>query len=736
MWSKDLENGKTELLPAVEGGSITDIIFAGGRLILRATVGSEQKIFVKKIGDMNLLADSDYTVSLESPYKTDGVYNSYLGQLHSHYVPDIDWGKIYSSPEPTPASVEIDYKNAGYDFVALTEHNKVVPDPSAGVLHLSNSEEITPEGLFKHHILAVGINSKIDETASDQDKINQIVAQGGIPIIAHPNALAYKISLKELLRLSSYKHLEIFNQGIDKTYLGNAYALDDYDYLLSKGKKVLATAGDDYTPGNPGFVGAGNVVFAKNLDQSEIISNLKDGNFYANQGPGSPVLNISTSGNEIAVSSDKASDFRFIGKNGKTFKTAQNVSSSVYQTTGDEIFIRIEVSSNGKTSWSQPILINKIKSYSNETAGKKFINLLRGKVITSVKGVLASILPNSLYPKNLPPKGYYSPVFSITNQSTDPTKASVSISYNGDGLDTNPDNLSIYKSNDDGTWTKIDSTVDKAQRTVEAEISESGNYTVSADEPEDTIPPILDLTEPKNLSGLIGDASFKVSASDENAVRRINFYIDGQITLTDEDSSDGWGTTIMMSNYMTGSHKLKIEAEDYAGNLSVKEYEFTVGEKAKITSPLEKTYGHSEMVPINFSSIFPDVAIMLDGKTTVSDLPLRLSDLSLGNHTLLIERDGENLAQVQFSIKTSCADLLVTIEELYSNHKISPPIYFGLFDVISNAQKYEGIGDLTTRDAYLKTAISLIRSMSMRGRILKSSASLIFFDMNYILDMT
>lgn len=31
----------------------------------------------------------NFEVNLSSPYKTDGEYNAYLGQTHSHYVPDV-----------------------------------------------------------------------------------------------------------------------------------------------------------------------------------------------------------------------------------------------------------------------------------------------------------------------------------------------------------------------------------------------------------------------------------------------------------------------------------------------------------------------------------------------------------------------------------------------------------------------------------------------------------------------
>ncbi len=55
----------------------------------------------------------------------------------------------------TPKAVEEAYRDAGYDCVFLTDHNRITPDPGVpGILHVNSSEH----GIGRHHTLALGID--------------------------------------------------------------------------------------------------------------------------------------------------------------------------------------------------------------------------------------------------------------------------------------------------------------------------------------------------------------------------------------------------------------------------------------------------------------------------------------------------------------------------------------------------------------------------------------------------
>lgn len=369
---------------------LSSMIYADGTFLIRNT--ALNTIYAVSTEPLHIAATS--SVSLNSPYKTDGEYQEYLGQTHSHYVPD-----VLPKSTTAPGKTVKKYKDAGYDFIALTEHNIVEPNPGIlGITFLENAEEDT-QGHGGNHILALGIKEKVIQNPNgqlrtiteDKPRIQQVIDQGGLASLAHPNSYWYEWPISELKLLKNYQAIEIYNNGIQKSgrYLefptidnpnpyDNAYALDKFDALLSIRKPVYATAGDDYTPADPGFDGAAVVVFAKSNNPDEILSNLKDGNFYALQGSHAPRIKVTTNGASITATSNTQSNIKFIGNGGKMLKEERNVLVSTYTANGSEIYVRVEVTADGKTSWSQPIYVNENKNVMAYMPGRNSIDLAKG----------------------------------------------------------------------------------------------------------------------------------------------------------------------------------------------------------------------------------------------------------------------------------------------------------------------------------------------------------------------
>jgi hypothetical protein len=70
-------------------------------------------------------------VTLESPYRPKA--RMFRGQLHAHTT--------NSDGTQSPAGVVAAYKKAGYDFVAITDHNHNTPDPGVpGILFVPGVE--------------------------------------------------------------------------------------------------------------------------------------------------------------------------------------------------------------------------------------------------------------------------------------------------------------------------------------------------------------------------------------------------------------------------------------------------------------------------------------------------------------------------------------------------------------------------------------------------------------------
>ncbi len=572
LWGKDMESIDAEFWQIDEDEfDLREIIYASGKLIITSLDRSGNtgaKLFVYNQSDFDF-ENLDYEVELSSPYKTDGEYNAYLGQTHSHYIPDVNWMDVYRSDiTRNPAETVEEYKNAGYDFMALTEHNQVVEMPLIdGIMQIKDAEEST-QGWFKHHILSLGIITHIDESASDQDRINQVLQQGGLPIFAHPDSWVYGATTKTLLNLNNLKHIEIYNNAIRKSPIPDAYALDDADKLLSKKKNIFLTAGDDYTPGMPGFDGAGVVVFSKNLSQEEILQNMKDGNFYALQGSEAPRITVNVAGNQISINSDRESEIQFIGEDGKILQKSEDVLSSTYSVVGDEVYVRAQVTAGRKSAWTQPIFVSRKLSKSTSDIGEHFIDLGQAKLISNNSDqVTAKILPITEYPDSAPPLGFFSEVYSLCSQGDVYGGTKLVISYDSDNILTSANNLSLYVFSEiENTWEKIASVIDFENNTVYADLEHFSLYTLSADEPEDMENPTVKLISPTEFNNLNGEISFEATATDNNAVVSVDYYLEDKLIYSDSDSSDGWLWHADLNNIADGNYELKIVAYDLSGN--------------------------------------------------------------------------------------------------------------------------------------------------------------------------
>ena len=582
LWGKNLETGEENIWPVGgSGGYIHSLVYADGKLIvinrLAGTIGT--RLYVMDINDLSL-RPNDYTVTLDSPYKTDGDYQPLLGQLHAHYIPDYDLSSIYAGWNKTPIDVANRYLDEGYNFIAITEHDAITQNLNIpNILDINYSEEDT-EAPSKHHILAIGISSQINENDSDQNRVNQINEQGGLAFLAHPNANVYSESMKQLLDLNGYLGLEIFNSGVNKWYLvaGEPYALDKWDNLLAYGKNIWATSGDDYTPWDGGFDGGAVVVFSKTKTQPDIMQNLKDGNFYALQGSQAPRIDVNVSGNQITINSDKQSKIKFIGNGGKTLQQIDGVFSANYVATGNEIYVRAEVEANGKSAWTQPISVSKTRVSQTLTSGEHYINLGQASLASNTTDTVnASVLSSFQYPNQSPPLGYFSPIYSFSTSGQVLEGTNLSISYANRNIFTNEDNLAIYTYDEaNSIWNKITSYVDKVNKIVSANLSHYSLYTLSAEQPEDMEIPTISLASPADLTNLSGQINFEANASDNNAVTEVRFFVDDKLITKDTNISDGWKTEIDANDFATGSHKLKLEAEDFAGNVGSFETNFTI----------------------------------------------------------------------------------------------------------------------------------------------------------------
>jgi hypothetical protein len=249
------------------------------------------------------------------------------------------------------------YEAAGYDFLCLSEHNDHIikkkifchdeaARPPAFIMLCGNELSET-----RHHT-ALGINSFIGGETSLQDGVTKTLAAGGVPILNHPQDPV--VTASAFIATNGLNHMEVFNGGRPEDTPATERLWDSI-LTSTAGRMVYAVAADDnhYKKAN---VGRGWImVKAPALTKTNILDNIRAGNFYATTGV---ILNdYNVASRKITVDTQNGDTIKFIGKNGSVLK-AENGNKATYQIQGNELYIRIKITNaEGKAAWTQPIFV-------------------------------------------------------------------------------------------------------------------------------------------------------------------------------------------------------------------------------------------------------------------------------------------------------------------------------------------------------------------------------------------
>jgi hypothetical protein len=298
----------------------------------------------------------------------------YRGNLHTH--------TINSDGDSPPYDVMAWYKRNGYQFLALTDHNTYTDpalfdtNPNDNFL-LIGAEEVTNP--LTVHVNAIGVKRVIPAqkgetvTAILQANIDAIRAEGGIPLINHPN-FRWAFTEKDMLPLRGVGLLEIasghplVNSEGDGTVLSHEQM---WDQLLTAGMRVFGAAVDDahnfreefsIDRANPGRGWV--VVRAPALTREAILAALNSGDFYASTGvtlkniQATPeLLTIEIQPEAEASGSPKRYRVFFVGKGGRVFGVS-NQNPALYKYKGTEGYVRARIEdSGGRRAWTQPVFL-------------------------------------------------------------------------------------------------------------------------------------------------------------------------------------------------------------------------------------------------------------------------------------------------------------------------------------------------------------------------------------------
>jgi hypothetical protein len=248
------------------------------------------------------------------------------------------------------------YKKHGYDFIALTDHNKITNAPGKGgesFLIIDNSIEF---GGLETDLHISGIALDIPEInlfpGDYQEKIDFIRNHDGIATVNHPNWKWMACNFSQLLKLKNYHGIEIYNACM-KEETGSLFAVEKWDFLLSSGRKVWGFATDDMHGPDRNYIGKGWIVVqAENLTKEEIVESIKKGNFYSSTG--AVIKDFYKESDRLYISSENGEEIVFVGDNGRVIKHIEEREGSI-EVGKKHKYIRCEIRSKQGIAYTQPV---------------------------------------------------------------------------------------------------------------------------------------------------------------------------------------------------------------------------------------------------------------------------------------------------------------------------------------------------------------------------------------------
>jgi hypothetical protein len=278
--------------------------------------------------------------------------NWYKGNVHLHTT--------NSDGVLSPEEICNVYRDAGYNFIAITDHRKVTEVENKKKDFLVIPGEELDKGSF--HVVGVNLKKAIEnEGLSIQQMLDRINEQNAIAIIAHPYWSASTSS--DLLGYKGYAAIEVYNNTCEKIK-GKGYSSVHWDELLQKGKKVLGLAVDD-AHNKPGtyqerdILGSFIMVKAKTLTLEDIAASIKKGFFYSSTGV--EIKKFEIAGEHISLSFSPAINVDFIGcgATGTRFSgKGKEIETAFYDIKGQEKFLRIEITDKyNRKCWTNPIFL-------------------------------------------------------------------------------------------------------------------------------------------------------------------------------------------------------------------------------------------------------------------------------------------------------------------------------------------------------------------------------------------
>lgn len=292
----------------------------------------------------------------------------FKGNLHTH--------SNLSDGALAPVEVCQRYQDAGYDFIALTDHfigpyNYPITDTAS----FRNNQFTTILGAELHsgamqngelwHILAVGLptdftpsNSPGFEPIENQETGPDIARRarqaGAFVAIAHPEWSC--LTEQDAMSIDAAHAVEIYNHGC-AVECDRPRGLHTLDHLLRNGRRLTLCATDDAHFHVADHFGGWVMVKAEANEPDLLLEALKIGNYYSSQGP--VLKNVVWEKDQVTVQCSPVQNVALLGTGCSTSSKTQAEITEVtlpFNRVASSPWKRIAITdSEGKCAWSNPI---------------------------------------------------------------------------------------------------------------------------------------------------------------------------------------------------------------------------------------------------------------------------------------------------------------------------------------------------------------------------------------------
>lgn len=282
------------------------------------------------------------------------------GNIHTH--------STASDGVRTPGAVCATYREAGYDFLALTDHFMAKygfpivdtrPFRTAHFTTLLGAELHAPETSLGEmwHLLAVGLPEDFAPTPPEETGPRlaaRALAAGAFLAIPHPGW--YALTSADANTIPGAHAVEVYNHTSQlRTERGDGVYLADQ--LLAEGRRINLIAVDDAHFKSPDAFGGWLMVKSERNEPEPLLKALKAGAFYATQGP--LIHDIAWGENEVEVVCSPALCVMVLGRGSKADQSVElgqtraRLSIAQLKPGG---FARVVVAdAQGRRAWSNPV---------------------------------------------------------------------------------------------------------------------------------------------------------------------------------------------------------------------------------------------------------------------------------------------------------------------------------------------------------------------------------------------